>query len=125
MTFAIFVTWVLIGMLTGLVGGLIAKRGGPGLKSDIFLGVMGSVGVNWLLRALGMISGASMPTAIVVALLGAALAIAAQRRLRPTTQTREAKAETWWRWGLGAVVVVIMGWMLFAPAQPPTAIAAV
>jgi len=124
MTFAIFVTWVLMGVLVGLAAGMVVKQGGLGLKNDIFLGVAGSIGMSWLLRGIGLVSGSSMVAAAFVALLGATLAIAVQRRLRPTKQTREERADVWWRYGLGAVVVVIMSWMLLAPEQQSVATAA-
>ena len=125
MTFGIFVIWVLMGVLGGLLGGLLMTRGGHGLKRDITLGLVGSIGVSWLLRAVGIVSGSGWFVAIVVALIGAGAAIVAQRLLRPAETHPAARAETWWRWGLGAAVAGIMGWMMFGPAQPPAATAAV
>jgi uncharacterized membrane protein YeaQ/YmgE (transglycosylase-associated protein family) len=125
MTFAIFVMWVLMGVLGGLLAGLVVKRGGYGLKRDIILGLVGSIGLGWLVRAIGLVSGSGVFLAAVVALLGAAVALVVQRKLRPADQSGEARADLWWRWGLGAAVVAIIGWMMFAPAQPPAAIAAV
>ena len=124
MTFAIFVMWVLMGVLAGVLAGMVVTRGGHGLKRDITLGLVGSIGLSWLLRAVGMVSGSGWFAAAVVALIGAAIAIAAQRALRPSAPMAEQKADMWWRWGLGAAVVVIMGWMMFGPAQQPAATAA-
>ena len=76
------------------------------------------------MRGVGMISGSGLYTAAVVALIGAAIVIVAQRTIRPTEHRDEEKADMWWRWGLGAAVVVIMGWMTFGPAQQPAATAA-
>ena len=104
MTFGIFVIWVLMGVLVGLLGGLVMKRGGYGLKRDVTLGLVGSIGMSWLLRATGVISGSGLFAAAVVALVGAAIAIVAQRKIRPTEHRDEAKADMWWRWGLGAAV---------------------
>ena len=124
MTFAIFVMWVLMGVLAGVLAGMVVERGGHGLKRDITLGLVGSIGLSWLLRAVGMVSGSGVFAAAGVALIGAAIAIAAQRTLRPAAPISEQKADMWGRWGLGAVVVAIVGWMMFAPAQPPPATAA-
>ena len=124
MTFGIFVIWVLMGVVAGLLGGLVIKRGGYGLKRDVTLGLVGSIGVSWFLRGVGMISGSGLFVAAVVALIGAAIVIVAQRTIRPTEHRDEEKADMWWRWGLGAAVVVIMGWMMFGPAQQPAATAA-
>jgi uncharacterized membrane protein YeaQ/YmgE (transglycosylase-associated protein family) len=124
MTFGIFVMWVLMGVLAGVIAGLVVERGGYGLKKDIILGLVGSIGVSWLLRAVGVMSGSGLFLAAVVALAGAAIALVAQRKFRPTEHRDQAKADTWWRWGLGAAVVVSMGWMIFGPAQQPAATAA-
>lgn len=125
MTFGIFVIWVLMGVLAGVLAGLVVQRGGYGLKNDVILGLVGSIGLSWLLRAIGMLSGSGLFVAAVVALVGAAIPIAAQRAIRPTEHRDEEHADMWWRWGLGAAVVVIMGWMMFGPVQQPAATAAV
>ena len=124
MTFGIFVIWVLMGTLAGVLAGLVVERGSYGLKKDIMLGIAGSIGVSWLWRAVGVISGSGSFAAAAIALVGAALAIAAQRKIRPAAEHQAEKADTWWRWGLGAAVAVIMGWMIFGPAQQPAATAA-
>jgi uncharacterized membrane protein YeaQ/YmgE (transglycosylase-associated protein family) len=125
MTFSIFVIWVLMGAAAGALAGLVMKRGAHSLKRDVTLGLVGSIGVSWLLRAVGMISGSGTLVAAFVALIGAAIVIVAQRTMRPTETPAEQKADMWWRGGVGAAVVVIMAWMLFGPAQQPAATAAV
>lgn len=125
MTFGIFVMWVLMGVLGGVLAGPVAERGGHGLKRDVTLGLVGSIGLSWLLRGVGLISGSGLLVAAVIALVGAAIVIVAQRTLRPTEHRDPATADKWWRWGLGAAVAVVMGWMMFGPAQQPAATAAV
>jgi uncharacterized membrane protein YeaQ/YmgE (transglycosylase-associated protein family) len=44
MRFAMFVTWVLGGLLAGVLAGLVVKRGGYGLKKNIIPGLVGSIG---------------------------------------------------------------------------------
>jgi uncharacterized membrane protein YeaQ/YmgE (transglycosylase-associated protein family) len=124
MSFSMFVTWVLVGVLAGLLAGLVLKRGGYGLKSDIMLGLAGSIGVSWLLRAVGLFTGSGILAAAIFALIGAGLVIGAQRKFRQAEHPVEEKVVIW-RWGLGAAIVVIVGWMTFAPAQQPAATAAV
>ncbi len=87
MTFAIFVTWVLVGVSAGLVAGLVMKPGGHGLKRDVMLGLAGSVGLGVVLRTVGLFSGGGIATAGAIALVGAGLAIGAQRRFWPTEST--------------------------------------
>ena len=50
-------TWVLVGVLAGMLAGLVMKRGGHGLKTDLVLGLVGSIGGSWLFRALGPFRG--------------------------------------------------------------------
>ena len=52
MSFVMFATWVLVGVLAGVVAGLVMKRGGHGLKTDIILGLAGSIGGSWIFRGL-------------------------------------------------------------------------
>src|SRR3989441_4703870 len=103
MSFAMFVTWVLVGLSAGLLAGLVMKRGGYGLKRDIILGLVGSVGANVILRTFGVLTGAGIFVVAVVALIGAAIPIVAQRKFWPTESAGEEKAViTVWRWGPGA-----------------------
>jgi uncharacterized membrane protein YeaQ/YmgE (transglycosylase-associated protein family) len=125
MSFTMFVSWVLVGVLAGLLAGLVMKRGGYGLKWDIILGLVGSIGASWMFRSLGVFPGAGMVAMVVVALIGAAILIVAQRKLRPTERAGDDKADRWWRWGLGAALVAVVAWMTLGPAPQPAATAAV
>jgi uncharacterized membrane protein YeaQ/YmgE (transglycosylase-associated protein family) len=125
MSFTMFVTWVLVGVLAGMLAGLVMKRGGYGLRTDIILGLVGSIGGSWMFRSLGVFPGAGIVAMAVVAFIGAVIPIVAQRKLRPTERTGEEKADTWWRWGLGAAMVAVVAWMTLGPAPQPAATAAV
>jgi len=61
----------------------------------------------------------------VVAFIGAAIPIVAQRKIWPTESAGGEKADMWWRWGLGAALVAVVGWMVLGPAPQPAATAAV
>jgi uncharacterized membrane protein YeaQ/YmgE (transglycosylase-associated protein family) len=124
MSFTMFVTWVLVGVLAGVLAGLVMKRGGYGLKTDVVLGLVGSIGGCWIFRALGVFPGAGIIAMAVVACIGAAIPIVAQRMLRPTESVGEEKADRWWRWGLGAAIVAVVAWMTLGPAPQPAATAA-
>ena len=100
MSFSMFVTWVLLGVLGGVLAGLVMKRGSHGLKPDIFLGLVGSIGLSWIFRAIGMFPNAGIVAMAFVAFIGAAIAIVAQRKLRPTERSGEANGRVW-RWGIG------------------------
>jgi uncharacterized membrane protein YeaQ/YmgE (transglycosylase-associated protein family) len=125
MSFVMFVVWVLVGLLAGLLAGLVMKRGGYGLKKDIILGLVGSIGVSWLVRAVGLFTEAGIVVAAVIAFIGAAIPIVAQRKIWPTERLGEDKADKWWRWGLGAALVAVVAWMIFGPAPQRAAIAPV
>lgn len=118
-----FVTWVLAGLLAGLLAGWAMKRGGQGLQWDITLGLVGSIGVSWILRSLGLFPGAGIVATAIVAFIGAAIAIVAQRRFLATDRAPERK-DAFWRWGLGAALVALVAWMTLGPVQQPAAVAA-
>src|ERR1700752_921268 len=123
MTFVIFATWVLVGVLAGVLANLVMKPGGHGLKRDIQLGLAGSILGSWIFRGL-VYSGAGMAATVVIALIGAAIPILVQRKMWPTERTGQDKG-TPWKWGLGAALVAAMLWLNLAPSQPPAATAAV
>jgi uncharacterized membrane protein YeaQ/YmgE (transglycosylase-associated protein family) len=123
MSFAMFVTWVLIGILGGVVVGLVMKRGGHGLKPDIILGLVGSIGASWIFRGL-LYSEPGLFVSVVVAGIGAAIPVVVQRMVRPTERPGQDKG-TIWKWGLGAALVAAILWTNIGPAQQPAATAAV
>ena len=122
MSFSMFVTWVLLGVLGGVLAGLVMKRGGYGLKPDIVLGLVGSIGLSWIFRAIGMFPNAGIVAMAFVAFIGAAIAIVAQRKLRPTDASGRGEGQIW-RWGFGAALVAAVGWMILGPSVPPAATA--
>jgi uncharacterized membrane protein YeaQ/YmgE (transglycosylase-associated protein family) len=123
MSFVMFATWLLVGVLAGVLAGLVMKRGGHGLKTDIVLGLAGSIGGSWIFRGL-VYSGGGMFAAVVVAGIGAIIPIIAQRKVWPTEGLGQ-NTGAMWKWGLGAALVVAMLWMNLGPAQQPAATAAV
>jgi uncharacterized membrane protein YeaQ/YmgE (transglycosylase-associated protein family) len=126
MSFAMFVTWVLVGVLAGVLAPLVMKRGGYGLKKDIILGLVGSIGGSWIFRAVGVFPEAGIGAMAVVASVAAAMPIIAQRRFWPTESAGEEQTvNKVWRWGLGAAVVAAAVWMILGPAPQPAATAAV
>ena len=124
MSFAMFVTWVLVGVLAGVLAGLVMKRGGFGLKKDITLGLVGSIGASWIFRAVGAFPEAGIVMMAIVASVGAAVPIIAQRKIWPTERPGDKKGAMW-RWGLGAWLVAVVGWMILGPSSQPAATAAV
>src|SRR6266850_1006675 len=118
-----FLMWILSGVLAGLLAGWVVKRGGYGLRWDITLGLVGSIGGSWLLRSLGFYPGAGIVATAVVAFIMAAIPIGAQRKFWATERLTEKK-DAFWRWGLGAGLVALVAWMTLGPVQQPAAVAA-
>jgi uncharacterized membrane protein YeaQ/YmgE (transglycosylase-associated protein family) len=118
-----FLTWILAGVSAGLLAGWALKRGGFGLRWDITLGLVGSIGGSWLLHSLGFYPSAGMVATGVVAFILAVIPIGVQRKFWVTERPIEKK-DAFWRWGLGAAIVALVGWMIFGPVQQPAAVAA-
>jgi uncharacterized membrane protein YeaQ/YmgE (transglycosylase-associated protein family) len=82
MTLELLVMWVLVGLVAGRVAGYVMEGGGYGLKGDLALGVIGSIlgsGIFWALR---IAPEAGLIVLVVVAFIGAAAALGAQRMIR-------------------------------------------
>jgi len=118
-----FLMWILSGVLAGLLAGWVVKRGGYGLRWDITLGLVGSIGGSWLLRSLGFYPGAGIVATAIVAFIVAVIPIVVQRKFMVTERPAEKK-DAFWRWGLGAALVALVAWMIFGPVQQPAAVAA-
>ena len=80
MNLAMLAMWVVIGLVVGGLARFVMKRGGHGLKGDLILGLVGSILGGWLFWALGVSPDAGMIALGVIAFLGAAIAIVAQRK---------------------------------------------
>src|SRR5881296_874691 len=125
MSFTMFVTWVLVGVVAGVLAGLVMKRGGYGLKKDVIFGLVGAIGLSVIFRAVGLFPQAGIVVAAIIAFIGAVIPIVVQRKFWPTESAGEEKADEWWRWGLGATVVAVVAWMTLGPVPQPAATAAV
>ena len=81
MNFAMIATSVLVGLIAGWLAGRVMKDGGYGLKGDIVLGLVGSILGSLLFQALGVSPDAGIALLVIVAFVGAAVVIVAQRKL--------------------------------------------
>jgi uncharacterized membrane protein YeaQ/YmgE (transglycosylase-associated protein family) len=88
-----FVMWVLVAVLAGLVAGFVMKRG-YGRGWDIVLGLVGSVIVSWLFQSQWVTPDPSLVAVTLVAAVGAAGLIIAQRTIFPAPENsaRPARA---------------------------------
>ena len=78
-----FVMWVLVAVLAGLVAEFVMKRGGYGPGWDIALGLTGSIVVSWIFQSRWVSPDPGMVAATLVAAVGAAGLIVAQRTICP------------------------------------------
>ncbi len=83
MNLEMFVTWVLVGLLTGGLAGFVIKDGGYGLVWDLMLGLAGSSAASGIFWALGVRPepGQVVTAVAVVAFVGAAVVIVVQRKV--------------------------------------------
>jgi len=81
MNLELFVMWVVVGLVAGWLARFVMMSGGYGLKGDLILGLVGSIVGSWFFSALGFWPGAGLVALVVVAFIGAAIAIVAQRKL--------------------------------------------
>jgi uncharacterized membrane protein YeaQ/YmgE (transglycosylase-associated protein family) len=77
------VIWVLVAVLAGLVAESAMKRGGYGLGWDIALGLAGTIVVSSILLSRWVSPDPGMVAVTIVAAVGAAGLIVAQRTIWP------------------------------------------
>jgi uncharacterized membrane protein YeaQ/YmgE (transglycosylase-associated protein family) len=77
------VMWVLVAVLAGVLAGFVLKRGGYGRGWDLALGLIGSVVVSWIFQSQWVAPEPGLVAGILVAAVGAAGLIVAQRTIFP------------------------------------------
>jgi len=81
MTLETFATWIFVGLLTGGLAGTVWKDRGVGLGWDLVLGLGGSGAASGIFSAVAASPDAGRLATVVVAFIGAAIAIIAQRKV--------------------------------------------
>jgi uncharacterized membrane protein YeaQ/YmgE (transglycosylase-associated protein family) len=81
MILELFVMWVVVGLMAGWLARIAMKGGGYGQIGDLVLGLIGSIVGSVIFRGLEISPGAGTFELVVVAFVGAAIAIALQRKL--------------------------------------------
>jgi uncharacterized membrane protein YeaQ/YmgE (transglycosylase-associated protein family) len=74
---------VLVAVLAGLLAGFVMKRGSYGRGWDVILGLIGSVVVSWIYQSQWVAPDPGLVAVILVAAVGAAGLIVAQRTIFP------------------------------------------
>jgi len=83
MNLEMFVTWIVVGFLTGGLIGFVMKDGSHGAISDVILGLAGSGAASTIVSALGAVWEAGSGAMALAAFAGAAVIIALQRKVWP------------------------------------------
>jgi uncharacterized membrane protein YeaQ/YmgE (transglycosylase-associated protein family) len=77
-------SWLVLGLVAGLIAGYLMKGGGYGLIGDIVLGILGAILGGFLS---GMLLGIDVTgfniTSIIIAVVGACILIGISRAVRP------------------------------------------
>jgi uncharacterized membrane protein YeaQ/YmgE (transglycosylase-associated protein family) len=77
------IMWVLVAVVAGLLAGFVMKRGSYGRGWDVILGLIGSVVVSWIFQSQWVAPDPGLVAVILVAAVGAAGLIVAQRTIFP------------------------------------------
>jgi uncharacterized membrane protein YeaQ/YmgE (transglycosylase-associated protein family) len=81
MNFEMVTTSVFVGLLAAWLADRVMKDGGYGLRGDMVLALAGSIVGSWIFLALGVSPDAGIVVLVVVAFVGAAIVIVAQRKI--------------------------------------------
>jgi uncharacterized membrane protein YeaQ/YmgE (transglycosylase-associated protein family) len=78
------ISWLVLGLVAGLIAGYLMKGGGYGIIGDIILGILGAIVGGFLSSMLlGLdVSGFNI-TSIVIAVVGACILIGISRAISP------------------------------------------
>jgi uncharacterized membrane protein YeaQ/YmgE (transglycosylase-associated protein family) len=83
MTLEMFTAWVIVGLVTGWLGGILMKDGSHGRIWDLLLALAGSGAASTIATTLAPDAGVGRVAMIVAAFGGAAIVIVAQRKIWP------------------------------------------
>jgi uncharacterized membrane protein YeaQ/YmgE (transglycosylase-associated protein family) len=85
----ILLTWVIVGLLAGLLASFAVGGTGYGLLGDIIIGIIGAFVGGWLFQALGWHAPmAGLAGVIFVAFIGAVVSLVVLRLIRGSARRR-------------------------------------
>ncbi|MEP6618327.1 MAG: GlsB/YeaQ/YmgE family stress response membrane protein [bacterium] len=78
-----FLTWIVVGLIAGVLASIVMGGTGYGLVGDIIIGIVGAFVGGWIFARLGVASPmAGLPGTIFVAFIGAVVLLFVLRLLR-------------------------------------------
>jgi uncharacterized membrane protein YeaQ/YmgE (transglycosylase-associated protein family) len=76
-------TWLIVGLIAGVLASLVMGGTGYGLVGDIIIGIVGAFVGGWIFRSLGVASPlGGLPGTILVAFIGAVVLLFILRMIR-------------------------------------------
>lgn len=80
------ITWLIVGLVSGLLAAAVVRGGGFGVLGDIILGIAGAFVGGWVFRSLGWHAPfTGMASVIFVAFIGALILLLLANLLRYAT----------------------------------------
>jgi uncharacterized membrane protein YeaQ/YmgE (transglycosylase-associated protein family) len=80
-------TWIIVGLIAGVLASLVMGGTGYGLIGDIIIGIVGAFVGGWLFRSLGVASPmGGLAGVIFVAFIGAVVLLFVIRLIRGSTR---------------------------------------
>ena len=82
-----FLTWIIVGLIAGVLASLVMGGSGVGIIGDIIVGIVGAFIGGWLFGKLGLSSPfGGLPGTIFVAFIGAVVLLFVLRLVRRGTR---------------------------------------
>jgi uncharacterized membrane protein YeaQ/YmgE (transglycosylase-associated protein family) len=79
-------TWLIVGLVAGVLASMVMGGTGYGLIGDIIIGIVGAFVGGWILRTLGAsVPVSGLPGVIIVAFIGAVVLLFILRLIRRST----------------------------------------
>ena len=76
-------TWLIVGLVAGVLASIVMGGTGYGLVGDIIIGIIGAFVGGWILRTLGAgVPAHGLPGVIIVAFIGAVVLLFILRVIR-------------------------------------------
>jgi uncharacterized membrane protein YeaQ/YmgE (transglycosylase-associated protein family) len=92
MSLEMFVTFIIVGLVTGWLSSLVMDEGGHGRVWDLILGLAGSGAASTAASALAIPPEAGTTAMAVAACIGAAFVIVLQRKIWPSRTLKSVRA---------------------------------
>jgi uncharacterized membrane protein YeaQ/YmgE (transglycosylase-associated protein family) len=84
-----FLTWIIVGLIAGVLASMVMGGTGYGIIGDIIIGIVGAFVGGWLFSQLGVSTPfGGLPGTIFVAFIGAVVLLFLLRMLRSGTARR-------------------------------------